>query len=719
MKTNKITLMIMGLAVASLFASCKKNDNNAVVGEGFRAFTEQGGNGSRTHGVADGNTIAVQWTSGDQILVANQGGTGSQLTYNLKSGANSTEGSFANTNESSDFLQPDYVAIYPATNAAGVANSISSTTATFNLPATQSYLANSFAEKSMPMVAYSTEQSLQFKNVLGGLCFPIVANGLTVTKIEVISANTSEALWGECTTTISATDDPTSTVSNTDANKNVITLDCGSGITLDATTATDFYVMVPAGTLESGFTVKAYNGDLMIYEKSTSSAPGSNFIPRNTVRKVDGNLTIAASDLTVTTISPTFITSTSAYGAGTVTVNGKDVDPIIERGVCWGTASMPTIDDSHAVADGTVAGTYGVTMSGLVKDQVYYVRAYAKNSANQVVYGDAIPFASRKDYVNDYGGKIPYAYSVDANHQVYFSMGNLQYQASSNTWRFAEYQYEYVGDATYGFVYEGGVKCNNALISQNYTGWIDLFGWGTSGCKLIDETPYFYQPWETTQVVEGEIPVGYYYGPRGNNSLTGIYANGDWGIYNTINNGGNGQWHLMEGHPDYMEQGLNIFNQVVQVIGGEMIPVNVPDGQWYYMLKNRDQQFRFAKAKLVVRNGVEVNGLLVFLDGYSGNSMVSLTNVNEFPASEVNVLTEAQWSLLEKDGTVFLPSAGARFAPDSMQGVNSMGRYWTNTHSSAQEHLSHARALRFNLDVLEANNSSARNTGYSVRLVQD
>ena len=114
-----------------------------------------------------------------------------------------------------------------------------------------------------------------------------------------------------------------------------------------------------------------------------------------------------------------------------------------------------------------------------------------------------------------------------------------------------------------------------------------------------------------------------------------------------------------------------------------------------------------------------MNGLLLFRDGYNGSSMVSLTNVNEFPASEVNVLTEAQWSLLEKDGTVFLPSAGARFAPDSMQGVNSMGRYWTNTHSSAQVNLSHARALRFNLDVLEANNSSTRSSGYSVRLVQD
>lgn len=51
-------------------------------------------------------------------------------------------------------------------------------------------------------------------------------------------------------------------------------------------------------------------------------------------------------------------------------------------------------------------------------------------------------------------------------NQVYFSKGNLKYQASTNTWRFAENQWDYVGEG-------------NANISTNYDGWIDLFGWGT------------------------------------------------------------------------------------------------------------------------------------------------------------------------------------------------------------------------------------------------
>ena len=77
-------------------------------------------------------------------------------------------------------------------------------------------------------------------------------------------------------------------------------------------------------------------------------------------------------------------------------------------------------------------------------------------------------------------GVLPGRFTVNAEGlQVQFAQGNLQYQASSNTWRFAEHQYDIVGDATIGNVYENGVKSDNTAISSDYDGWIDLFGWGT------------------------------------------------------------------------------------------------------------------------------------------------------------------------------------------------------------------------------------------------
>ena len=57
-------------------------------------------------------------------------------------------------------------------------------------------------------------------------------------------------------------------------------------------------------------------------------------------------------------------------------------------------------------------------------------------------------------------------FSVSPNKKVHFAMGNLQYQASTDTWRFAEYQWDTIGEG-------------NRSISPTNSGWIDLFGWGT------------------------------------------------------------------------------------------------------------------------------------------------------------------------------------------------------------------------------------------------
>lgn len=68
-------------------------------------------------------------------------------------------------------------------------------------------------------------------------------------------------------------------------------------------------------------------------------------------------------------------------------------------------------------------------------------------------------------------------FSVAEGKQVRFSMGNLQYQASTKSWRFASQQYEYIGD-------------DNKNISDTYDGWIDLFGWGTGDNPIKASTEY-------------------------------------------------------------------------------------------------------------------------------------------------------------------------------------------------------------------------------------
>ena len=114
-------------------------------------------------------------------------------------------------------------------------------------------------------------------------------------------------------------------------------------------------------------------------------------------------------------------------------------------------------------------------------------------------------------------GAINAIFSISENQTVYFSKGNLQYQASTNTWRFAEEQYALAGK-------------DNENISATYNGWIDLFGWGTSGYN--NQFPYLY-----------DAPHSNF--GDGMNSIAG--TNYDWGIHNKIANGGNeaGIWRAL------------------------------------------------------------------------------------------------------------------------------------------------------------------------------
>ena len=54
---------------------------------------------------------------------------------------------------------------------------------------------------------------------------------------------------------------------------------------------------------------------------------------------------------------------------------------------------------------------------------------------------------------------------------VQFSQGNLQFLASTKTWRFAEHQYDYVGNA---------IGNTTATGRDTQADRIDLFGWGTN-----------------------------------------------------------------------------------------------------------------------------------------------------------------------------------------------------------------------------------------------
>jgi hypothetical protein len=357
---------------------------------------------------------------------------------------------------------------------------------------------------------------------------------------------------------------------------------------------------------------------------------------------------------TVATIDVTNITQTTATGGGNVTATG--IADVTERGICWSTSHNPTTSGSHA-SSGTGTGSFTVEMTGLTANTTYYVRAYAKNSAG-TVYGSEVSFTTLTAPTAPIG-YIEGLFSVSATQQVYFSKGNLQYRASTNTWQFAEHQWDYVGE-------------DNSNISQTYNGWIDLFGWGTSG---YNHGAACYQPWSTSDNYNDY----YAYGSDTYN-LYDQTGQADWG-YNAISNGGNTPhtWRTLT------------------------------HGEWRYVFNTRNTSsgIRYAKAK--VNN---INGVILLPDDWQ-SSYYSLSSTNSSGASfSSNIITATQWATLEQYGAVFLPAAGDRNGA-SVGSVGSNGGYW----SASCYHSDIAWRVYFDDSSLSTGNYYYRDSGQSLRLV--
>ena len=250
-------------------------------------------------------------------------------------------------------------------------------------------------------------------------------------------------------------------------------------------------------------------------------------------------------------------------------------------------------------------------------------------------------------------GVLPGLFSVSATRQVRFSQGNLQYQASTNTWRFAEHQYDYVGS-------------DNRSISSTYSGWIDLFGWGTGGNPTLSPS----------------YPEGY-----------GTFV--DWGC-NAISNGGNT---------------TNLWRTLTTA-------------EWNYLLNTRTD----ASSKCGTGNINGVGGLIILPDSWTLPSECSFTSEfttfspNDYPDWIHNSYTLAQWAQMEAAGAVFLPAAGFRNGAVVFF-VGRYGGYWSSTPNNDERYAwnneVYAWNMYFDRDLIDNPYYGSCNLGFSVRPVQD
>lgn len=96
----------------------------------------------------------------------------------------------------------------------------------------------------------------------------------------------------------------------------------------------------------------------------------------------------------ITTTTVTSITETTATTGGNITYDGGAT--VTARGVCWSTSPNPTTANSKTI-NGTGTGFFISNITGLSSGIIYYVRAYASNSAG-TTYGNQEIFTTKANF---------------------------------------------------------------------------------------------------------------------------------------------------------------------------------------------------------------------------------------------------------------------------------------------------------------------------------
>jgi len=463
--------------------------------------------------------------------------------------------------------------------------------------------------------------------------------------------------------------------------------------------------MIAVNTPESGWAFKQLCGLLRLTIKGIPDGT------RKLTVKFNGNNVSGAFEVNDYDTNAPYLTSSRTLSDDIITINSESdiTTPItVNIPLPAGTYSDISVIAYDSEGNGTIAFVGNIRKN-------YTTQAIARKAVGaRTITLNNNKFFSIQEMFYPYSGGKKYAL---------FAPGNLQYQASSGSWRFADHQYDFVGDE--GTTAGNVSGSNNLSVSSSYSGWIDLFCWGTSGwtgATTADESWVYFQPWTTSQtnLYDAGDPstakyaynlygMGPYNKQDGKSNLTGKFANGDWGVYNTIDNYLSGTWRTPTG-------GTLTSNT----------------GEWGDILTRREtgvtvngtSNARYTLAEISL-TGSSVKGMILFPDNYSGGTPAGVTwgLINGSSASRTTC-TQLGWEALEDAGCIFLPAAGLRKNDGSLSYSAGNGFYWSSTAYAGTSVSSHPESHRFALRIgITDNNTNVgpqvQCRGYSVRLIRD
>ncbi len=246
-----MNLLAIGAAAAVLSVGCTKDfkEDNGPAAE-VKTVVTAGILETRTYmgPVGENNVRKVYWENGDKISI---NGTESGRLAGMAEGTASAEFTF------SESLTYPYKSVYPSTAW--------KSDGTITLASVQETADGTFAQNALPMVAYAAEGGLKFKQICSVVKLSV--KGEADIRYVEFSGNNGEQVCGDFAVNYE-TPAITASAAVADADK---TVKVNVGKTLSGT-ATEIYVVVPAGTYSNGFTVKVVDNEGGYMEKATGES---------------------------------------------------------------------------------------------------------------------------------------------------------------------------------------------------------------------------------------------------------------------------------------------------------------------------------------------------------------------------------------------------------------------------------------------------------------
>jgi uncharacterized protein (TIGR02145 family) len=170
--------------------------------------------------------------------------------------------------------------------------------------------------------------------------------------------------------------------------------------------------------------------------------------------------TLSRPTLTTTDISN--ITLTSAISGGNITSDGGA--SVTERGICWNTTPIPTIDNSKVIT-GNGIGSFISNIQNVEQGTTFYLRAFATNSIG-TAYGNQVIFTTN---ISDFDGNVYHpvmigtqVWMVENLKVTHYRNGDIIINAQVPTlW----------GGVTTGFYCNYNDDANNAVLYGSLYNW--------------------------------------------------------------------------------------------------------------------------------------------------------------------------------------------------------------------------------------------------------